>query len=91
LSPRAQRHAVTILKNHYTFLVDQCYLIGNPWKGIALPKAADTRINKGRSFTQAQWDFIEQQLNLLPDTSAHLRLRFALQFFYATGLRPSTA
>lgn len=91
LSPRAQRQAVTILKNLYTFLVDQCYLIGNPWKGIVLPKAAGARINKGRSFTQAQWDLIEQQLTLLPDTSAHHRLRFALHFFYATGLRLAEA
>ena len=91
LSPRAQRHAITILKSLYKFLVDQCYLIGNPWNGIALPKMAGARINKGRSFTQAQWDFIEQQLTLLPDTSTHHRLRFALHFFYGTGLRLAEA
>ena len=91
LSPRAQRHTITILKSLYKFLVDQCYLIGNPWNGIALPKMAGARINKGRSFTQAQWDFIEQQLTLLPDTSVHHRLRFALHFFYATGLRLAEA
>lgn len=91
LSPRAQRHAITILKSLYKFLVDQCYLIGNPWNGIALPRMAGARINKGRSFTQAQWDFIEQQLVLLPDTSTHHRLRFALHFFYATGLRLAEA
>lgn len=91
LSPRAQRHAITILKSLYKFLVDQCYLIGNPWNGIALPKMAGARINKGRSFTQAQWDFIEQQLTLLPDTSTNHRLRFALHFFYATGLRLAEA
>lgn len=87
LSPRAQRQAVTILKSLYRFLVDQCYLVGNPWNGIALPKASGVRINKGRSFTQAQWAFIEQQMALLPDTSVNQRLRFALRFFYATGLR----
>lgn len=91
LSPRAQRHAITILKSLYKFLVDQCYLIGNPWNGIALPKMTGARINKGRSFTQAQWDFIEQQLTLLPDTSVNHRLRFALYFFYATGLRLAEA
>lgn len=90
LSPRAQRQTVTILKSMYKFLVDQCYLIGNPWNGMSIPKA-DMRIDHGRSFTQAQWDFIEQQLDLLPDTSANHRLRFALQFFYATGLRLAEA
>lgn len=91
LSSRAQRHAITILKSLYKFLVDQCYLIGNPWNGIALPKMTGARINKGRSFTQAQWDFIEQQLALLPDTSINHRLRFVLRFFYATGLRLAEA
>jgi site-specific recombinase XerD len=90
LSPRAQRQALTILKSLYKFLVDQCYLIGNPWNGVAAPKAA-TRIDHGRSFTQAQWQFIEQQLAQLPDTSANHRVRFALHFFYATGLRLAEA
>lgn len=53
----------------------------------SLPKASGVRINKGRSFTQAQWKFIEQQMALLPHTSVNQRLRFALRFFYATGLR----
>jgi site-specific recombinase XerD len=87
LSPAAQRQAVTILKSLYKFLVDQCYLIGNPWNGVAPPKAPGVRINQGRSFTQAQWSFIETQLDLLPDTSACRRLHFALHLLYATGLR----
>ena len=90
LASRAQRHAITILKSLYKFLVDQCYLIGNPWNGVSAPKA-NMRIDAGRSFTQAQWTFIEQQLDLLPDTSAHHRLRFTLHFLYATGLRLAEA
>jgi site-specific recombinase XerD len=87
LSPRAQRQAVTILKNLYKFLVDQCYLIGNPWHGVDLPAAVGARIDTGRSFTRAQWRFIEAQLDQLPDTSAYRRLRFVLHLLYATGLR----
>jgi site-specific recombinase XerD len=87
LSVSAQRHAITILKSLYKFLVDQCYLIGNPFNGIGLPKGSEPRINRGRSFTQAQWRFVEQQLGGLADTSANRRLRFALHLFYATGLR----
>jgi site-specific recombinase XerD len=90
LSPRAQRQAITILKSLYTFLVDQRYLIGNPWNGVGSPQAA-THIDQRRSFTQAQWNFIEQQLAQLPDTSANRRLRFALHFFYATGMRLAEA
>ncbi|RZI40340.1 int, tyrosine-based site-specific recombinase [Herbaspirillum sp. HC18] len=90
LSPRAQRQAVTILKSLYEFLIGKNYLIGNPWAGVMVPKAS-TRIDSGRSFTQAQWQFIEQQRDQLPDTSAHDRLRFALHFVYATGLRLAEA
>lgn len=90
LSPRAQRHAITILKNLYGYLMDQCYLVGNPWSGLSVPKA-DMKIQRGRSFTQTQWRFIERQLDQLPDTSAHHRLRFALHLLYATGMRLSGA
>jgi hypothetical protein len=43
--------------------VDQCYLIGNPWNGVAPRSRVAPRIDVGRSFTQAQWAFIEDQLS----------------------------
>jgi site-specific recombinase XerD len=89
LSPSAQRHALTILKNLYGFLVDQNYLMGNPWSAVGVPRTAGPKVNAGRSFSLAQWDFIEQQLQLLPATSAHQRLTFGLHLLYATGLRLS--
>jgi site-specific recombinase XerD len=79
----------TILRNLYAFLVDQNYLVGNPWKSVTVPSSAQPRIRAGRSFTVAQWAFIEQQLLLLVDTSCAMRLRFALHLLYATGLRLS--
>lgn len=89
LSPSAQRHAVTILKNLYGFLVDQNYLMGNPWSAVGVPRTSGPKVNAGRSFSVAQWHFIENQLQLLPQTSANLRLRFGLRLLYATGLRLS--
>ena len=87
LSTSAQAHALRVLKSFYTFLVDQCYLVGNPWQGVMVPKASRVAVNRGRSFTQAQWQFIEQQATLLPDCSSSMRLRFVLHLYYATGLR----
>ncbi len=87
LSSGAQRQAITILKSLYKFLVDQCYLVGNPWNGVSIPKNSQTKTHRARSFTQAQWDFIEGQIAQLPDTSAHRRLSFSLHLLYATGLR----
>lgn len=89
LSASAQRHAVTILKNLYGFLVDQNYLMGNPWSAVGVPRTAGPKVNAGRSFSLAQWAFIEGQLKMLTDTSANQRLTFGLHLLYATGLRLS--
>ena len=87
LSRSAQAHAIRTLKSMYKFLVDQCYLVGNPWNGVTMPKATRVGVARGRSFTQAQWAFIEQQAAQLSDRSADRRLRFALHLYYATGMR----
>jgi site-specific recombinase XerD len=91
LSPSAQQQAITILKSLYQFLVAQCYLIGNPWSGASAHKTARSRANKERSFSQEQWDSLEALLDLLPETSANRRLRFAMHFIYGTGLRLAEA
>jgi site-specific recombinase XerD len=87
LSPSAQAHTLRILKSLYKFLVDQCYLVGNPWNGVTIPRASRVAVSRGRSFTQAQWAFIEQQAAQLSNRSADCRLRFALHLYYATGMR----
>ena len=89
MSASAQRHAVTILKNLYGFLVDQNYLMGNPWSAVGVPRTSGPKVNAGRSFSLAQWQFIEAQLKTLPATSANQRLTFGLHLLYATGLRLS--
>jgi site-specific recombinase XerD len=87
LSRSAQNQAMTILRSLYTFLAAQGYLIGNPWKGLSLPKTTRIPVNRGRSFTHEQWAFIQTQADLLTEKSVHRRLRFALRLFYTTGLR----
>ena len=89
LSPSAQRHAITILKNLYGFLVNQNYLMGNPWSSVGVPRSSGPKVNAGRSLSVAQWAFVEQQLQVLADTSANQRLAFGLHLLYATGLRLS--
>ena len=77
------------LKNLYGFLVDQNYLMGNPWSAVGVPRSAGPKVNAGRSLTLAQWAFVQQQLEVLPATSSNARLGFALSLLYATGLRLS--
>lgn len=89
LSASAQRYAVTVLKNLYGFLVDQNYLMGNPWNAVTAVRSAAPRLQTGRSLTQAQWKWVEQRLDELPASSTSHRLRVALRLLYATGLRLS--
>ena len=89
LSPSAQRQGVSILKNLYGFLVDQNYLMGNPWSAVGVPRNAGPKLNAGRSLTRAQWAFVQQHLETLGCHSVQRRLKFALHLLYATGLRLS--
>ena len=88
LSAGAQQQAVTILGNLYGFLVDQNYLMGNPWSSVTVPRGP-AKVNAGRSFTVKQWAFIEGELAELGNTSRSQRLKLALHLLYATGLRLS--
>ena len=80
---------MTILKNLYGFLVDQNYLMGNPWSAVGRAADFGPKVNTGRSFSLAHWQFIEGQLKMLPATSANQRLTFGLHLLHATGLRLS--
>ena len=91
LSARAVGQALTVLRNLYGFLVQQNYLVGNPWTGVAVSRGAAPRVDAGRSLTMAQWRFVREQLERQPDNGSTRRLRAALLLLYATGLRLSEA
>ncbi len=87
LSAAAQRQAISILKNLYGFLVDQNYLMGNPWSAVPVPRAARPGLDASRSLTAAQWAFVREQAAQAGPHSAAIRLRLALDLLYFTGLR----
>ncbi|MBU67009.1 MAG: integrase [Cupriavidus sp.] len=89
LEPRAQAFAITVLKNLYRYLNEKSYLAGNPWSGIQAPRSSKPSLDTGRSFTVAQWAFVCERLDQLPDNSVSQRLQVALPLLYATGLRLS--
>jgi site-specific recombinase XerD len=91
LSPAAQRQAVTILQNLWSFLVEQNYLVGNPWRGVAVARARPTRAMASRSLTVAQMALVERRLKELGADSLSQRLAFAVRLLYSTGLRISEA
>lgn len=92
LSLSAQRHAITILKNLFSFLVEQRYLNANPWAEIALPKIRrSAAASEVRRLAPSLWRFVRARLDALPSTSANHRLRFALLLFQKTGLKLTDA
>ena len=88
LSPVAQRRAIAVLKSLYAYLGEKCYFNGNPFAGVASPRDGQG-MDVARSFTEAQWAFLETQMAALPESSAHRRLKLALSLLYGTGLRIS--
>lgn len=87
LSPAAQRQAITILTNLYAFLVDQNYVMGNPWAAVAIPRAGKASLDSSRSLTRDQWALVLKQAGQGGDHSTAVRLRLALRLLYGTGLR----
>jgi site-specific recombinase XerD len=86
LSLRAQRQAITILKNLYKFMALSGYLSGNPWEGIPLPEEVGPRMSADCRFDTEQWRIIENCADRLPNTSANLRLQFTLRLLHETGI-----
>jgi site-specific recombinase XerD len=89
LSASARRQAVTILKSLYGFLVDQNYLMGNPWSAVPQTRALRPGLDASRSLTQAQWTLVRDLAAKAGEHSAAVRLRLALDLLYSTGLRAS--
>ena len=87
LAPAALRQAMIILRSLFAFLMSQGDLVGNPMAAVALPQLPQRPLGSSRTLTFAQWDHIEALLNEHGDTEVERRLRRALRWLYATGLR----
>lgn len=90
LSASAQHRAIAALKSLYGFLASHGYLKGNPFAGLTLPEKRQAA-KSARALSPAQWAFIRDEVNALPQTSANQRLTFALLLLHETGLRISEA
>jgi len=87
LSPVARRQTVIILRSMFAFLVEQNYMVGNPFGGVALPREGKRELGSRRTLTFEQWDFISAQLAKGPDTEISRRRARAIRWLYATGMR----
>lgn len=93
LSPRSAAHALSILGALFRWLIEQRYVLANPFAGVKVrggAKAAD--LDASRAFTEGEWLLVRTIADGLEwsydwSAPAAQRLRFLLDFGIATGLR----
>ena len=95
LAPASVAYALNVLNNLFGWLVDQRYLLANPFSGVKVASEEHKRVlNVRKAFTESEWLLVRTIANDLErkldwERSAAARARFLLDFSYATGLRAS--
>ena len=94
LSARSASHGLSVLSAMFRWLIEQRYVMVNPFAGIKVHGVKPAGMDTARSFSDAEWallrtvaDGLEWSYGWQP--GAAQRLRFMLDFAYATGLRAS--
>ena len=93
LAAASIRQALAIVSGLFEWLVRVQYCAFNPWDAVgrklAPQEAAPADLELTRVFSEGQWQFLNRHMEALPDCPQSTRLRFAVSFAYATGLRLS--
>ncbi|MEM5372608.1 phage integrase family protein [Paraburkholderia azotifigens] len=95
LSARSTAYALSVLGALFRWLIEQRYVLTNPFAGIKVRgKTRVKPLDTSRGFTEGEWGLVRTIANGLEwsygwGTPAAQRLRFLLDFSYATGLRAS--
>ena len=95
LSARSIKYTVSVLSALFRWLIEQRYVLANPFAGMKVRGASSTALlDAGRGFSQAEWRLLRVVADGLEwsygwSAQAAQRLRFVLDFAYATGLRAS--
>ncbi|WP_233810248.1 site-specific integrase [Paraburkholderia sp. HP33-1] len=95
LSARSVAHALSILGALFRWLIEQRYVLANPFSGVKVRDATGTGVlDVSHAFTEGEWALVRTIADGLEwshgwSVPAAQRLRFLLDFGYATGLRAS--
>ncbi|WP_175690798.1 site-specific integrase [Burkholderia anthina] len=95
LSARSAAYALNVLSALFRWLVEQRYVLANPFAGVKIKSHAQRAgLDVSRGFTEGEWLLIRTLADGLEwsygwSAPAAQRLRFLLDFGYATGLRAS--
>lgn len=95
LAPRSIAYSLSVIGALYRWLMQQRYLLANPFAGLKIRGAArDPSQQAQRVFSEGEWSLIQTVADGLEwsygwEAAAAHRLRFVIDFAYATGLRAS--
>jgi site-specific recombinase XerD len=95
LRARSVAYALSVLGALYRWLMDQGYLLANPFSGVKVRGAAKSAtMDVSRVFSEGEWAIVRTIADGLEwsygwEVPAAQRLRFVLDFAYSTGLRAS--
>lgn len=95
LSARSAAYSLSVIGAMYRWLIQQRYVLANPFAGIKVRGTSRAEpLAAARVFSEAEWSLIQTVAEGLEwsygwTPEAAQRLRFVLDFAYATGLRVS--
>ncbi|WP_321790587.1 phage integrase family protein [Burkholderia pyrrocinia] len=95
LSARSAAYALNVLSALFRWLIEQRYVLANPFAGVKVKSHAQRAgLDVSRGFSEGEWLLIRTLADGLEwshgwSVPAAQRLRFLLDFGYATGLRAS--
>jgi len=93
LAARSVAYALSVVGALFRWLIQQRYLLANPWAGIRVKGAERGKgLDPARSLDDAEWRYVREIAEMLEwsygwEKPAAQRMRFLLDFAYATGLR----
>lgn len=94
LSARSAAYALSVLNALYRWLIEQRYALANPFAGVKVRGGRPAQLDTSHAFTEHEWMLVRVVADGLEwsygwSEPAAQRLRFMLDFAYATGLRIS--
>jgi site-specific recombinase XerD len=94
LSTRSVAYALSVLNALYRWLIEQRYVLANPFSGVKVRGERLAHLDTTRAFTEHEWRLGRVVADGLKwsygwSAPAAQRLRFVLDFAYGTGLRLS--
>lgn len=91
LSARSASYALSVINALFRWLIEQRYVLANPFAGVRVKAARRDARPSSRAFSEHEWSLIRPLADRLEDygwsSAAARRLRFLLDFSRGTGLR----